>query len=843
MAGCAGLAAFAAVAGGGPTGTAPVPEAKPSRLATAAALPFGLTALALVLAVVAGRGLPIWQWDSLGYHLPFVTYALQAGSLAGVPWGMPYLGSYPHAVELWDLGARALLTDDRWLDVVGLPLCLCGAVAAAGLGRLAGAPAALALAMGALWLDLPAIFLQLPSAYVDVPSAAFLLLAVYWLLRPPSLRTAVLFGLAIGLFLASKAAAPAPTALLGLAFAARAFSGRRWALPWVALAILLGVGSEAYVATFLRHGNPLWPVRVDFGPLHLPGPHTVAQLMAAGGGAPRLHGTLLVRLLRAWTTAWSLPSYDMRVGGFGPLFWLALPAGAVGLLRRRGAWLAVALAALLTADPAIARYTFGLPAILLALTAGEVACWSPRLQRAAVAAATALAALGLWIALPGLSGNTGSLWRLLGRPREAQEAALLPAETARAWSAFRAALAAERVIAVDGSFDLSYLLWRPDLRTRVLRVPDGLGGDALLAWLEAAGVSVVVGGQLEPLGLLAARTPDQFHASFACGASEPSCEVWLFERGGSASTARPRPLFDDGVAAPSVLELEDGGQPVRRAAVVHGPRDGVGGSGIQIERIDRLILGDELIASEIHGRPARLDDVGKDAERDVRIRQELGQIGVASVDWRRGSAIDGVSPLLMWHPMGDQEDGGLGSRGELLEPGQVIAVVQAPILSGDQEAGVVIAGQREQRQPAKVDLPHLAQVDEVRELLLHGGDGVEEAALRLAVADEREHRQAALRERAQVGLDRLHLVAGVAVDHDGLSPLGLEGRDVFLEGLGVLRAGLAEVGDDPELHGPRLGPERQPVTVQGGRLSSQRQLLLNPVVEGRGALRIGVPRR
>ena len=29
----------------------------------------------LVLAVVAAYHLPVWQWDALGYHLPYVNFA------------------------------------------------------------------------------------------------------------------------------------------------------------------------------------------------------------------------------------------------------------------------------------------------------------------------------------------------------------------------------------------------------------------------------------------------------------------------------------------------------------------------------------------------------------------------------------------------------------------------------------------------------------------------------------------------------------------------------------------------------------------------------------------------
>src|SRR5581483_842982 len=261
-----------------------------------------------------------------------------------VPWDYPYIGSYPHAVELWDLGARSLMHDDRWLDVAQLPLCLCGAAAVAGLARRAKAPGSVAVAAGALWLCLPAIFLQLPTAYVDVASASFFLLAAYWILGNPSLPNAVLGALSLGLFLGSKPAAPIAVAMLGIGFAARCLQPAKLGLPIVAGLLTLAVGGESYIANFARHANPLWPIALDLGPLHFPGRVTLAEVLHAGAAAPHLTGNLPERMFRGWTALFAEPAFDMRVGGFGPLFLLILPVGLWGALRRRGLWI-VALAA------------------------------------------------------------------------------------------------------------------------------------------------------------------------------------------------------------------------------------------------------------------------------------------------------------------------------------------------------------------------------------------------------------------------------------------------------------------------------------------------------------------
>lgn len=502
-------------------------------------LPLGLSAAALGVALVAARVLPVWQWDALGYHLPFVAHALQAGSLAGVPWDAPYLGTYPHGVELWDLGARALLSDDRWLDAAELPLCVTGAVATAGLSRRAGATPPVAVGFGALWLTLPAVFLQLPSAYLDVVAASFLLLALYWLLAPPSLAATVLCALSLGLYLDSKPTALLPTAVLGAVLGLRCWRAGQQRTIFLAAGVVLVLGSETYLMNTLHHGNPLWPIRLSLGRWTLSGKHTLTDVLSSGAKAPHLSGPLPWRIWKAWIAFNPLPTFDMRTGGFGPLFtYLALPVAALGVLRRRGLWLLLLGIPLLTADPAIARYTLAFPAVCLALAAAELSRFSPLgagrsalpgarfWQPSGLALATGLAALGLWLALPGLTDNQHTLRELWARNRQAREALLLPSTSAPAWAAFRAGLPREATVATDDSFDLRYLLWRPDLGNRVELLPPDVQGDALLSWLDGRGVRFVVASREASVGTLAAAHPERLRPLFPCGASDPTCAVW-----------------------------------------------------------------------------------------------------------------------------------------------------------------------------------------------------------------------------------------------------------------------------------------------------------------------------
>ena len=108
--------------------------------------------VALATALVAAWLLPVGQWDSLGYHLPYVNFALQDHATVGVPDGAPDISTYPHAIKLLVVALRALLPDDRLVDLAQIPFAILAAIATAGLSRKVGAHRKAALGAGAAWL-------------------------------------------------------------------------------------------------------------------------------------------------------------------------------------------------------------------------------------------------------------------------------------------------------------------------------------------------------------------------------------------------------------------------------------------------------------------------------------------------------------------------------------------------------------------------------------------------------------------------------------------------------------------------------------------------------------------
>lgn len=505
----------------------------------AALVPLAVGMVAIGLAAVTAAYLPIWAWDAVGYHLPFVNYVVQARSWDGVPFAMPYVTSYPHNADLLFALGRLALPDDTWIDAVQIPVGVIGAGAIAALAIRWGARPGPALAAGALWLAVPGVFLQLPSGYVDVCVATFLILAVYWIFSPVSPASLLLTGVALGLYLGSKPSAPLPALLLfGLA-AWRAWRTQRSSrgeserpadlraamLGMVALTFALG--APDYLLNLWRFGNPLWPVKVDVGPIHLPGHQSVTGLLAAGADAPRLEGSLAWRVFRSWTSFRALPAFDMRIGGLGTVaVVLGIPGALLALRHVPRAVLLALVAALLGPDPAVARFILAFPALCLSLGAVTLSRLRRPLLLATVAAASVLAALDLRHAAPGLAGEGPPLSRYPAMSPEERLRAVGPAGRPDRWIDLRRSLGQGEAFAFDESFSLSYLLWRRDLGNRVLFVARDLSTAEVEALLVREGVRVLIAAPGSPAGLTVARRSACFRQLFACPA-EP-CSVYEF---------------------------------------------------------------------------------------------------------------------------------------------------------------------------------------------------------------------------------------------------------------------------------------------------------------------------
>lgn len=496
------------------------PDAADPYFSRAAGPLVAVTVAGLGLVLLAAYWLPVWAWDSLGYHLPFVNFVLQGGGLAELPRDVPYLSTYPRNGELLFVALRALLPDDRLIDVGQIPLGLLGGMVTFGIARELGARRVSALCAGSTWLLVPAVFLQLPTNYIDVATATFFLLAAFFLLRPPSPAGLLCAGLAIGLFLGSKPSAPPAAALLCLTLQIRA---ARAGLAWTgvaALGLVGALGLEAYVTEMIRHGNPVWPAILKLGPFELPGTISVRELLSSGAGAQKVHGSLPSRILQSWSSFDAHPIFDMRKGGLGAAFWLSLPPALYFVVRGRR-WLlgALIVTSVVTPDPAVARYVLGLPALLLAAAFAaldELVDVESRTRSAVLLLAGAFGAHALAYAAPGLCGE-GPPLAAYARMSWAERAVAVgangrPTDFVEA----RGRLRAGEVAVYDRALWLPYLLWRSDLANKVVRIPDDASIETIDRILEQEQVRLLVVGRKQPAAVAARRAADRFLPVFEC---------------------------------------------------------------------------------------------------------------------------------------------------------------------------------------------------------------------------------------------------------------------------------------------------------------------------------------
>jgi hypothetical protein len=496
------------------------------QLVSRATAPLLLAALvALGASLLAALWLPVWQWDALGYHLPYVDFALVARGFDAVPDDMPYVSTYPHNAEYLMTALRALLPDDRLVDAAQIPFAVLGAAAAAGIARRVGASRSVALAAGAAWILAPAVFLQMPTDYVDVICAAFFLSAVYFVFsarapgtEPSEVRRAlVLSGLSLALYLGTKPNAPLSAAVVGLLLVASGLrAGERVA---VALALLIAAtGAETFVVNAIHHGNPVWPVRVQIGPFVLPGTESMQHLLQSGAAAPRLHGSLPSRVVRSWTSLTSPPVFDMRIGGFGPLFLAAFPAALVTLVRRKdaAAW-GAALASLASPDPAVARYVLAFPALILALAAPRAASIPARFRPWLGALAGVAAAWQIAYAWPGLEGEGPSLWAYAGMTEPERAEAVGADGPPGPFFEARQRVGPGETYAFDQSMELPYLAWEKDLRYRAVWIPGSLrSSEDVEGFVERENVRVVAAADDSPTGAWLSQKPERFLKLFSC---------------------------------------------------------------------------------------------------------------------------------------------------------------------------------------------------------------------------------------------------------------------------------------------------------------------------------------
>lgn len=490
----------------------------------------GLASIALAL--LSAYLLVPWSWDGLGYHLPFVFDALSAGTMRPIPSGAHYVNTYPHLGDVFLIGLRLSLLDGTFLEIGQLCFVPLLVLSIALWARRAGVPTARGLALGMLVLAMPALALQLCANYVDVIYAALAVAAFAYAAGPIEPVSLGCFALAAGLALGTKPSAPVLVAIACLMVLVRAWRRRRIGEAILAVAGVLAIGSWKYVENLAVHGNPIFPVRFHLGPIAFEGPATMDELASMGLRPPmRDHGWAM-RLFESWTTVFpERYVYDMRVGGFGPLFAIALLPAALATMvaaarsaafRARMRYVAfpvvlLSIATLASPGAYWARYTFAVPAglVVVALAATELL---PAQARRIGDGITTLAALvGLVLAYPGYTAGGPPLFSLVGMSASEREHAFGLDEYEGRFADARALVRRGEAFGYDPGFGLSGRLYPLDGRARVVFLGEDLtSADALVRFVDDQHVRVIA----------LTEAPVRVHADLA--RARPDRFRWLF---------------------------------------------------------------------------------------------------------------------------------------------------------------------------------------------------------------------------------------------------------------------------------------------------------------------------
>ncbi len=221
--------------------------------------------------------LPVWEYDSVSYHLPMVAYWFLHHTLRDTFFAVYAgpVGYYPGTGELFTLWPLTLIKTDAVANVQNICLCLLFAITSLQLTRLFKIPDRCGVLFPFLFLSSPIILKEIGTAHVDLFYALTFLFGILFLSEfalKGDQSSLVAFSLSFGLFLGSKYLA-IPAALLLAAIAAivifRNGSKEGWSKLFPTLLIgLIGfllTGGLWYFRNILLTGNPIFPAALNIG--------------------------------------------------------------------------------------------------------------------------------------------------------------------------------------------------------------------------------------------------------------------------------------------------------------------------------------------------------------------------------------------------------------------------------------------------------------------------------------------------------------------------------------------------------------------------------------------------
>ncbi len=298
--------------------------------------------------------LPPYSWDPMSFHLAYPAQWLQDGRMGLEP---SNYDTYPRNISVIYFWELVFLRRDIIINCTNLLLFIpMGILAIYVIGRRIGLRRGSALLAGLLFATFPNVIHQATTCYIDLAISCIFLASIAFLLKPRIEFSDVVYaGLGLGLFVGSKGNAPIfaigaliPAIIYHIPHLWRMDGFKRF-VGWILTGLMLIMlsGSWVYIDNWVKHGNPGYPFVIKvFGKKLFDGIDNMGRALEC---EPILHQwyepitkrSSLGKIYFSWSDPSPRFSYDMRVGGYGPvLFILMLPCLAasllISLLRRDG---------------------------------------------------------------------------------------------------------------------------------------------------------------------------------------------------------------------------------------------------------------------------------------------------------------------------------------------------------------------------------------------------------------------------------------------------------------------------------------------------------------------------
>jgi len=235
-------------------------------------LPFLPLAIILIIELFNALIQPVWEYDSLTYHLPMIAEWIKTESL----WSIFYsaysgpIAYYPGNGELLSMWYMLPLGNDYLANIQNIILLPIFIITALSLGKKIKLPTSISVLFCALFAYSPIVLKEIGTPHVDLLFALSFLYCIYFFIdysRTKHPKYIVFFLSALAIFIGTKYLALPFGAIIGTIFFLYAFRIKTIKYFLLSIIPVLFLGKFFFLRNFFITGNPLFPSAVSLGPL------------------------------------------------------------------------------------------------------------------------------------------------------------------------------------------------------------------------------------------------------------------------------------------------------------------------------------------------------------------------------------------------------------------------------------------------------------------------------------------------------------------------------------------------------------------------------------------------